>query len=86
MRSVSQLADDLPGRDRLADLDRQAGDRAVPPPQMSTAGESALFVDPDEIPAAADVTRLAHALAALSDRYELMALPGLRRTRTGYSS
>ncbi len=51
----------------------QPAGRPVPPPQTSIAGESALFVDPAEIPAPADVTRLAQALAAQSDRYELMA-------------
>jgi integrase len=40
------------------------------------AGESALFIDPAEIPAGADITRLGQALAAgrHGDRNELMAL------------
>lgn len=37
------------------------------------AGESALFVDPADIPAAADVTRLGQALAIFDPDYELMA-------------
>jgi hypothetical protein len=40
----------------------QAGDRALPALQVSVARESALFVDPAEIPAAADITRLGRAL------------------------
>jgi integrase len=58
---------------RLKMVRWQAGDRAVPPPPTATAGESALFVDPAEIPAHTDVTSLAQALAAISGRYELMA-------------
>jgi integrase len=52
----------------------QAGDRPAPQPTVSIAGETALFVDPAEIPAHADVTALGRALAALGDRYELMAV------------
>ena len=53
----------------------QAGDRPLPAPQVAVAGESTLFVDPAEIPADADIARLAQALAAgrHGDRDELMA-------------
>ena len=49
---------------RLREVHWQAGDRAVPVPRASTSGESALWVDPAEIPADADVARLGQALAA----------------------
>jgi integrase len=49
---------------RLREVHWQAGDRPVPEPEPSTSGESALWVDPAEIPAAADVARLGQALAA----------------------
>ena len=60
---------------RLAKVHWQAGDRALPAPQVDVAGESTLFVDPAEIPADADIARLAQALAAgrHGDRDELMA-------------
>jgi integrase len=60
---------------RLAKVHWQAGDRALPTPQVSVAGESALFVDPAEIPADADVARLGRALAngRHGGRDELMA-------------
>jgi integrase len=60
---------------RLAKVHWQAGDRQLPAPAVSVAGESALFVDPGEIPADADVARLGQALAAgrHGDRDELMA-------------
>jgi hypothetical protein len=60
---------------RLAKVHWKARDRALPAPQVSVAGESALFVDPAEIPADADITRLGQALATgrHSDRDELMA-------------
>jgi integrase len=60
---------------RLAKVHWQAGDRALPAPQVSVAGESALFVDPAEIPAVADIARLGQMLAAgrHGDRDELMA-------------
>ena len=60
---------------RLAKVHWQAGDRALPAAQVSVAGESALFVDPAEIPADADVAGLGRALAAgrHGDRDELMA-------------
>jgi integrase len=61
---------------RLAKVHWQAGDRPLPAPQVSVAGESALFVDPAEIPADAEVARLGQALAAgrHGDRDELMAV------------
>jgi hypothetical protein len=48
-------------------------DRPVPEPAVTVAGESVLFVDPSEIPAAADVAKLGQALAYLGEVYELMA-------------
>ena len=69
---------------RLARVHWQAGDRPLPPPQVSVAGESVLFVDPGEIPADDDVAGLGQALAAgrHGDRDELMvvtaAYSGLR--------
>ena len=36
---------------RLTEVHWQAGDRPVPEPRVSTSGESALWVDPAEIPA-----------------------------------
>ncbi len=58
---------------RIKEVHWQASDRPAPQPAASIAGEAALFVDPAEIPAAADVARLGHALAALAQGYELMA-------------
>jgi integrase len=60
---------------RLRQVHWQAGERSLPAMQVSVAGESALFVDPGEIPAGADVARLGQALAAgrHGDRDELMA-------------
>jgi integrase len=49
---------------RLREVHWQAGDRPVPEPKPSTSGESAMWVDPAEIPAAADIARLGQALAA----------------------
>ena len=53
----------------------QAGDRPLPAPRVSTAGESALWVDPAEIPAGGDIGTLGRALAAgrHGERDELMA-------------
>jgi hypothetical protein len=48
-------------------------DRPLPASAVTIAGESALFVDPSEIPAAADVAKLGQALAYLDQAYELMA-------------
>ena len=59
---------------RLKKVHWQAGeDRPVPAPEVSVAGETALFVDPAEIPASSDVAKLGQALAILRDLYELMA-------------
>jgi integrase len=52
----------------------QPAGRPVPPPAVSTAGESVLFVDPADIPGDADVAALGRALAAFGDCYELMAV------------
>jgi integrase len=61
---------------RLAKVHWQAGDRVLPPPQVSVAGESALSIDPAEVPADADVAALGRALAAgrHGDCDELMAV------------
>jgi integrase len=61
---------------RLARVHWQAGDRTMPAPAVSVAGESPLWVDPPEIPSTGDVARLARALSAErhGERYELMAL------------
>jgi integrase len=48
---------------RLREVHWQAAGRPVPEPEPSTSGESALWVDPAEIPAAADIARLGQALA-----------------------
>ena len=60
---------------RLREVHWQAGTRPAPGPQVSMQGESAQFVDPSEIPAAADVARLGQALAhgRRGDLHELMA-------------
>jgi integrase len=58
---------------RLKNVHWQPAGRPEPAPATSIAGESALFVDPADIPATADVTRLGHALAYLHRDYELMA-------------
>jgi integrase len=60
---------------RLRDVHWQAAGRAVPEPAASTSGESALWVDPAEIPADTDVDRLGKALATgrHGDLHELMA-------------
>ena len=60
---------------RLKEVHWQAGDRAAPEPQVSVSGETVQFVDPGEIPAAADVAGLGRALAArrCGELYELMA-------------
>ena len=51
----------------------QPAGRPAPEPATTIAGESALFVDPAEIPAHPDVTKLGQALATLAEAYELMA-------------
>jgi integrase len=60
---------------RLAKVHWQAGDRPLPAPRVSVAGESASWVDPAEIPAADDIGKLSQALAAgrHGERDELMA-------------
>jgi len=60
---------------RLAEVHWQAAGRTVPAPQITLQGESAQFVDPSQIPSAADVARLARGLAAgrRGDLHELMA-------------
>jgi integrase len=60
---------------RLREVHWQAGGRPVPAPQVSVAGEAALYVDPAEIPASTDVAKLGQALTAgrHGDRDELMA-------------
>src|SRR5487761_1215890 len=65
----------VPGHPRLAKVHWQAGDRELPAPQVSVAGESVLWVDPAEIPASDDVARLGRALGAglHGERDELMA-------------
>jgi len=60
---------------RLARVHWQAGDRQLPAPWVTMAGESALWVDPGEIPADSDIGKLGRALAAglHGERDELMA-------------
>jgi integrase len=60
---------------RLRDVHWQAAGRAVPDPAAATSGESALWVDPAEIPADADFHHLGKALAVgpRGDLHELMA-------------
>ena len=60
---------------RLREVHWQPGNRPAPAPQVSMQGEAAQYVDPAEIPAAADVARLGRALAAgrRGDLHELMA-------------
>jgi integrase len=59
----------------LAQVHWQAGDRPVPALKVTVAGESALLVDPAEIPSAGDVGTLGRAPAArsLGEIDELMA-------------
>ena len=60
---------------RLAKVHWQAGDRALPAPAVSVAGESGLWVDPAEIPSDVDVVKLGQALSTgrHGERDELMA-------------
>jgi len=60
---------------RLAKVHWQAVGRPLPPPRVSVAGESGLWVDPAEIPSADDVERLGKALTAgrHGERDQLMA-------------
>jgi integrase len=60
---------------RLARVHWQAGDRPLPAVQVSTAGESAVWVDPAEIPSDGDIAMLGKALGdgRRGDLGELMA-------------
>jgi hypothetical protein len=60
---------------RLAMVHWQAGDRPLPAQRVTVSGESALWVDPAEIPSGSDIGKLGRALAAglHGDRDELMA-------------
>jgi integrase len=60
---------------RLAKVHWQAAGRQLPPAPVSVAGESALWVDPAEIPAEDDIGKFGRALAngRHGDRDELMA-------------
>ena len=60
---------------RLAKVHWQAAGRQLPPARVTVAGESALWVDPAEIPADDDIGKLGQALSdgTHGDRYELMA-------------
>jgi integrase len=60
---------------RLAKVHWQAGDRELRAPEVSVAGESALWVDPAEVPSGDDVARLGRALGPgrHGQRDELMA-------------
>ena len=49
---------------RLAKVHWQAGNRELPAPRVTVAGESALWVKPAEIPASDDIGKLGQALAA----------------------
>ena len=48
---------------QLKEVHWQAGDRPLPEPEPSTSGESALWVDPAEIPAGTDIAKLGQALS-----------------------
>jgi integrase len=60
---------------RLAKMHWQAGNRPLPPPQVTVAGESTSWVDPADIPSDNDISNLGQALARgrHGDRDELMA-------------
>jgi integrase len=60
---------------RLAMVHWQAGDRPLPARRVTVSGESALWVDPAEIPSDDDIGKLGRALAAglHGERDELMA-------------
>jgi integrase len=60
---------------RLAKVHWQAGDRPLPAPVVTVAGESALWVDAADIPSDDDISKLGQALAdgRHGDRDELMA-------------
>jgi hypothetical protein len=48
----------------LAEVHWQAGDRPLPAPKVTVAGESVLLVDPAEIPSSGGVGKLGRTLAA----------------------
>ena len=60
---------------RLAIVHWQAGNRPVPAPRVTVSGESALWVDPAEIPSDSDIGKLGRALAEgrHGERDKLMA-------------
>lgn len=60
---------------RLAKVHWQAGERALPAPAVTVAGEAAQWVDPAEIPSDDDVAKLGRFLTTgtYGDRGELMA-------------
>ena len=60
---------------RLAMVHWQAGDRPLPAQRVTVAGESALWVDPGEVPSDGDIGKLGRALAGgqHGERDELMA-------------
>ena len=60
---------------RLAMVHWKAGDRPLPAQRVTVSGESALWVDPAEIPSGSDIGKLGRALAAglHGERDELMA-------------
>ena len=62
-------------RPQLSKVHWQAAGRPLPVPRVTVAGESGLWVDPAEIPSAADITKLGAALSAgrRGDLDELMA-------------
>jgi hypothetical protein len=62
---------------RLAKVHWQAAGRPLPAPRVTVAGESALWVDPAEIPPGDDIARLGQALPGgrHGERDELMAPP-----------
>jgi len=59
----------------IAEVHWQAGDRPLPAPKVTVAGESTLLIDPAEIPSSGDVGALGKALATRcqGERDELMA-------------
>jgi integrase len=60
---------------RLSKIHWQAGDRPLPPPEITVAGEAQSWVDPAAIPSDDDIAKLGQALAAGAHggRDELMA-------------
>ena len=57
----------------LAGVHWQVGERPLPAPKATVAGESALLADPSEIPPSDDVAVLGKALCCHGERDELMA-------------